>query len=185
MISLRDVLRGATTRYLPSCLVGLVALLALLRLILGGPMNVGWTNILPQMVVLAAGYVTTLILMRYRLRADADVAGTRSIVAGLVTPAALLCSLIFIRPTSAISFSALSLVLGGTMALLMFFPWLKAHAVPALTDEEARSLLSEGAVDWDSAMAAQPEDISSQQYGTPAATQNPPPVATPNSPTPG
>lgn len=144
MVSLRDVVRGITTRFLPSCALGLVALTALLRISLGGPFTVGWSKILPQIVVLSAGYGAVLLLVRYRLRADADVAGRRSIVAGLVSPAALLCALVFIHPRSVVGFSVLSLVLGGAIAIAMFFAWLKPTPVMALTDTEARALLEDG-----------------------------------------
>jgi hypothetical protein len=127
MISLRTILLGTLTRFLPALILGTALLYGMARL--ADQVSVGWTGLGIAYAKAVVGYTGALIALRYRLRADASVAGRRSVVAGLLVPAAYLSGIVLLRPTST--------------PVGMFFPWLKGAQVAALTDQEAQSLLEE------------------------------------------
>jgi hypothetical protein len=141
MISLRTILLGTLTRFLPALILGTALLYGMARL--ADQVSVGWTGLGIAYAMAVVGYAGALIALRYRLRADASVAGRRSVVAGLLVPAAYLSGIVLLRPTSTPGLYATGLVVGALLAVGMFFPWLKGTPVAALTDQEAQSLLEE------------------------------------------
>jgi hypothetical protein len=141
MISLRTILLGTLTRFLPALILGTALLYGMARL--ADQVSVGWTGLGIAYAMAVVGYTGALIALRYRLRADASVAGRRSVVAGLLVPAAYLSGIVLLRPTSTPGLYATGLVVGALLAVGMFFPWLKGAQVAALTDQEAQSLLEE------------------------------------------
>lgn len=148
MISLRTIVRGMLVRFLPGLVVGTAVLYGLARL--SGPVYVGWLRLAIANGKIAIGYAAVLVLLRYRLRTDADVAGRRSAVAGLLVPAAYLCGITTWAPlTSTGPFSTVAHVaIGAALAVGIYFPWLKRNAVPALTDQELRGVLGAGSEEW-------------------------------------
>jgi hypothetical protein len=146
MISLRTVLRGTLTRFLPALIVGTAILYGLARL--ADRLSVGWLNVAVIYACVTIGYTAALVALRYRLRADADVAGRRSVVAGLLVPAAYLGGMVLLAPQGRLAENAAAIAIGVALALGMFFPWLKAAPVPALTDQEAQLLLEESRADF-------------------------------------
>jgi hypothetical protein len=155
MIDLRAITRGVLTKFMPGYALGVTALLALGTLT--GGIIVGWGSVIQQGVVLSVGYWSALVALRYRLNNTAEVNGRRSLIAGILAPPAALTAMIIFRTDADLGILAVSGLVGGAMAMAMFFPWLKPQSVPALTDDEARALLAESAVDWEGATAGHPE----------------------------
>jgi hypothetical protein len=146
VISLRTILRGTLTRFIPAVILGTAILYGLARL--ADSLSVGWLNISIAYALLTIGYTAALAALRYRLRADADVAGRRSVVAGLLVPAAYLGGLVLLAPKGLLALNATAIAIGAVLAVGMFFPWLKSAPVPALTDQEAKHLLEESRSDF-------------------------------------
>ncbi|MBK9548738.1 MAG: hypothetical protein IPO52_06450 [Gemmatimonadetes bacterium] len=97
MISLRTILRGVLTRFLPAFILATAIMYGLASL--ADRINVGLLGLATLYALMTLGYTAALVALRYRLRADADVAGRRSVVAGLLAPAAYLGGLVLIAPT--------------------------------------------------------------------------------------
>jgi len=146
MISLRTILRGTLTRFVPALILGTAILYGLARL--ADRLSVGWLNLALVYAFVTIGYTAALVALRYRLRADADVAGRRSVVAGLLVPAAYLGGMVLLAPQGQLAENAAAIAIGAVLAVGMFFPWLKAAPVPALTDQEAQHLLEESQSDF-------------------------------------
>ena len=146
MISLRTILRGVLTRFLPAFILATAIMYGLASL--ADRISVGLLGLVTLYALMTLGYTAALVALRYRLRADADVAGRRSVVAGLLAPAAYLGGLVLIAPHGALAYNAACVAIGAVLAIGMFFPWLKGPAVPALTDQEAQHLLEESRVDF-------------------------------------
>ena len=146
MISLRTILWGTLTRFIPALILGTAILYGLARL--ADRASVGWLNIAIAYALLTVGYTAALAALRYRLRADADIAGRRSVVAGLLVPAAYLGGLVLLAPQGQLALNATAIAIGAVLAVGMFFPWLKPAPVPALTDQEAQHLLEESRSDF-------------------------------------
>ena len=142
MISLRIILLGTLTRFLPALIVGTALLYTAVSML--DRVTVGWTYLSVTYAWLTLGYTIALLALRYRLRADADVAGRRSVVAGLLAPAAYLCGVVLLTPDTPRGFDMAGLLIGAVLAIGMFFPWLKGAPLAALTDQEAQQLLDEG-----------------------------------------
>jgi hypothetical protein len=134
------------TRFIPALVLGTALLYGLVSL--ADRLSVGWLNLAVAYTFLTVGYTAALATLRYRLRADADVAGRRSVVAGLLVPAAYLGGLVLLAPENQLTQTAAAVLVGAVLAVGMFFPWLKDAPVPALTDQEAQHLLEEGRVDF-------------------------------------
>ena len=141
MISLRTILRGTLTRFIPGFILGTAIFYGLVSLT--DRVSVGWLNLAVAYALVTVGYTAALAALRYRLRADADVAGRRSSVAGLLVPAAYVSGLVVLASQSLLSQNVLAVVIGAVLAVGMFFPWLKSAPVAALTDQEAQQLLEE------------------------------------------
>lgn len=146
MISLRTILRGTLTRFVPAFILGTAIFYVLVSL--GDPVSVGWLNLGVAYALVTVGYTAALAALRDRLRADADVAGRRSAVAGLLVPAAYLSGLVVLASQSQLSQDLLAVLIGAGLAIGMFFPWLKSAPVAALTDQEALQLLEESRTEF-------------------------------------
>jgi len=146
MIPLRTILRGVLTRFLPALILGTGILYALAFLL--DRVSVGWIGLATVYALMTIGYTGALAALRYRLRADADVAGRRSVVAGLLAPAAHVGGLVLLKSSSAPGVIVASAAIGAVLAIGMFFPWLKGAPVAALTDSEALHLLEESGANF-------------------------------------
>jgi hypothetical protein len=142
MISLRTIVLGTLSRFLPALLVGTAVLFTVASML--DRVTVGWVGLAASYAWLTLGYTGALIALRYRLRADADVTGRRSVVAGLLAPAAYVSGMVLLGPQTTVGFTLASVMVGMVLALGMFFPWLKGAPVASLTDREAQQLLEEG-----------------------------------------
>lgn len=126
MLSLKSVLRGAFTRFFPAGT--LLLLVGVIPLVLSG--GTGVTPYAPLISFLytgsaTVGYVAVLMIMRRRLSADAPVNGRPSIVAGAVSPVAIMLGLMA-GPHPGIGWisAIICAIVGGALAVAMFFPWL-------------------------------------------------------------
>jgi hypothetical protein len=123
-VSLKATLRGAFKRFLPAAgvLYGGAAVLGMfiepsawlipgLALVAGG---------------LTAGFGLGLEVLRRWLYPDAKVDGRRSMVAGLLSPFALMAAAAFAFPggMGPVKLTLVVVLTGVLMALAMFFPWL-------------------------------------------------------------
>ena len=141
MISLRTIFRGTLTRFIPAFILGTAIFYGIVSL--SDHVSVGWLNLGVAYALVTVGYTAALAALLYRLRADADVSGRRSAVAGLLVPAAYLSGLVVLASQSQLSQNLLAVLIGAGLAIGMFFPWLKSAPVAALTDQEAQQLLEE------------------------------------------
>ncbi|MDZ4258654.1 MAG: hypothetical protein U0974_07670 [Gemmatimonadales bacterium] len=145
MISLRTIVRGVLTRFLPAFLLGTAIMYGIASR--ADRLVVGLLGLATVFALVTLGYAAALIAMRFRLRADANVAGRRSVVAGLLAPAAYLGGLMLLAPRGTLTFFGACVVIGAALATGMFFPWLKGPGIQTLTDQEAQHLLEESRSD--------------------------------------
>lgn len=122
-----QILRGALLRFLPSSVLSLTIVAALV-----GPF--GFTQLAGAVLLsagLTAGYLGALGVLGRWLYPDAEVHGRRSVVSGLLAPIAMLI------PTALGLTSGLlaSPLIGLLLALVMFVAWLSPTPDLLLTDE--------------------------------------------------
>ena len=134
MLRIREIFGAAAKRFLPAAL-GVLATVLVADIARGMPFIGARVQIaFAQSVGLVLGYVTILILLRKRMRADAQVQGRRSLIAGVVAAAASYWTYMvsgapshevpfFMWLTYLMGIGAATGV-GGTIAV--FFPWLTA-----------------------------------------------------------
>ena len=136
-VSLRSTLRGVFKRFLPAT-----------GLFYGGAAILGmffepsaW--LIPAMGLVAAGLTTGfglgLEVLRRWLYPDARVDGRRSVVAGLLSPFALMAAAVLAFPDGMgpVKLTLVVVLTGVLLALAMFFPWLTP------TPAEQREILPE------------------------------------------
>ncbi|HRP08120.1 MAG TPA: hypothetical protein PLL69_06485 [Gemmatimonadales bacterium] len=141
MLSLSTILRGTLARFLPALIVGFSVIYALASLT--DRTTIGWLPVVTAYVLVTLGYFLALMTLRFRLRADAGVAGRRSVVAGLLAPSAAFLGILGVAPNSELAAIVTFFAVGAALAVGMFFPWLKTSPALALTDQETQALLSE------------------------------------------
>ena len=163
MILLRSIAKAVLVRFVPGYAVGVAALLALGTA--AGGVHIGWGLLFQLCAIACAGFGATLVALRFRLRATADVAGRRSLLAGVLAPPAVVTAMVVFRAYSQFGLLLTAALVGAVMALAMYFPWLKERSMPALTDEETSLLLAERSLDWKSAVPGQVEDVRAKGRG--------------------
>ncbi len=147
-LPLKETLRGALSRFLPSSILSLSAVTAIIGSIF--PLGEFLLGVLIVSGMLTLGFGAGLEGLRRWLYPDAGVDGRRSIVAGLMAPLALFIPLLFQGVSEFLGMSVLFIV-GVAMAVGMFFPWLTAtpgsddvgYGSPVESEEDG-SLLSGG-----------------------------------------
>ncbi len=135
-ISLREVVKGTLGRFLPGSVIGMGVLAAIIP-----PAGLDLPRLLELLLFhevgpLVTGFGLGLLGLHRWLYPDSEVTGRRSIVAGFLTPIAMLGAGVLTgllgmvpQPQPA----AVSFLVGIAMALAMYFPWLSP------TPEEKRS----------------------------------------------
>ena len=139
MLSARDILRGALTRFLPAWLAAVTFTLA----VVDGqsPFTLTSTQLLLfSFCCLAslAGYTGSLVAMRRRLRSDAAVDGRKSFVAGVCSVGALI--IVFALPHGLRGYATVVATYFATSAavtLVLYAPWLRTKAGASESHREA------------------------------------------------
>ena len=126
-ISLSRVLKGTATRFLPGSVIGMGALSALIPP--GGLSGIRLLEmvLLHQVGPLALGFGLGLVGLHRWLYPDSEVQGRRSLVAGLLSPIAMLGAGVFTAVLGLVPLpqpGIVSFLVGIVMALAMYFPWL-------------------------------------------------------------
>lgn len=142
MISLRSILSGMATRFIPALLVGLAAFFVAVRL--GDVAQVGWWYLAQHLGLVSLGYLVTLVAVRRWLRSDTDVAGRRGVVAGVMAPFAYFSAMILVPYTTPDGMNAMALGVGIALALGLYFPWLQFGAAAGLGGAEVNPALESG-----------------------------------------
>ena len=122
-LSIREVLRGTLSRFLPASVLSMGAVGAAAGM--AGP-GLDWlVGVLGFAGALTGGFGLGMVALKRWLYPDADVAGRRSVVAGLLSPLAVFISVVL---GSGLSHPAqvpvVLALIGGVMAVSMFFAWL-------------------------------------------------------------
>lgn len=126
-IALSKVVKGTLTRFLPGSVIGMGALSAVIP-----PGGFGGLRLLEFLLVhqvgpLAIGFGLGLAGLHRVLYPDAEVAGRRGLVAGLLSPVAMLGAGVFTQLLGIVPLprpALVSFLVGIVMALVLFFPWL-------------------------------------------------------------
>lgn len=126
-ISLSKVLKGTIGRFLPGSVIGMGALSALIP-----PGGLGGLRLLELLLLhqvgpLMIGFGLGLVGLHRWLYPDSEIQGRKSLVAGLLSPIAMLGAGVFTGLLGIVPLpqpGLISLLVGIVMALAMYFPWL-------------------------------------------------------------
>jgi hypothetical protein len=126
-ISLRDVVKGTLTRFLPGSVIGMGVLTAIIP-----PGGISGLRLFELLVLhevgpLMIGFGLGLLGLHGWLYPDSEVTGRKSFVAGILTPIAMLGAGVLIGLLGFMPRfqpGLVSFIVGIVMALAMFFPWL-------------------------------------------------------------
>ena len=123
-LSIQEVLRGALSRFFPASALSMGAVGAAVGM--PGPGQwLGWLGgVLGFAGALTVGFGLGLVALKRWLYPDADVAGRRSVVAGLLSPLAVFISVAVGSGLSQAQVPVVLALIGGVMAVGMFFAWL-------------------------------------------------------------
>jgi hypothetical protein len=129
MSSIRDVFVGALTRFLPGAVLGFASIVVLFDLVSGIPVSVLQYPLIAWTSALTAGFAAALLGIRSRLRADADVRGRRSLVAGFCSAGALAAVGLLAQGLTLGAELAVGLALGSAVGMGMYFPWIRVSGI--------------------------------------------------------
>ena len=123
-LSIREVLRGALSRFFPASVLSMGAVGVAVGM--PGPGQwLGWLmGVLGFAGALTGGFGLGLVALKRWLYPDADVTGRRSVVAGLLSPLAVFISVAVGSGLSQAQVPVVLALIGGVMAVSMFFAWL-------------------------------------------------------------
>ena len=135
-ISLSKVAKGTLARFLPGSVIGMGALSIIIP-----PGGVGGLRLLEFLLLhqvgpLAIGFGLGLVGLHRWLFPDSEVTGRRGVIAGLLSPVAMLGAGVLTQLLGIVPLpqpALVSFLVGIVMALVMFFPWLSP------TPEERRA----------------------------------------------
>lgn len=144
MITWRDIIRGATRRFLPAAAATALALELTTWAVAGG--HPSFTSLGASLCALGLGYVGALGLVRPWLRDDAAVAGRRAVVAGIASLGLVVAGANVLRPGTSFIFSSilglagLYFASGSVVTLGLYFPWIaRRQSVDALSTADPLS----------------------------------------------
>ena len=125
MISFREIIGGALTRFVPGAVLGQAAMIAFL-LIGEPPLVLGDLGILAAFTgLMATGYAAILSAARRRLRSDANVTGRRAFITGVAAGAFHFGFAALVGTLTVNDGLLLGVAAGAGAATLMFFPWIR------------------------------------------------------------
>jgi hypothetical protein len=127
-IQREEAVRATLTRFLPSSILSLGIGFLLLEVPVGAETLEFIVGTLLLSGATTIGYGLGLEGLRRWLYENANVAGRRSVVAGLLSPLAVFIGAVLFQGLGTIGGGLLFLLVGIVMALVMFFPWLTPDA---------------------------------------------------------
>lgn len=137
-VGLGEVAKAGGLRFLPASLLSVFAVSAVL---IGWPLSGARLMALPLIVgALAGGFSAGLALLRGYLYPDANVAGRRSVVAGLVSPLLMFTVMTLAPELGLVPALGVFGIVGIVVAVVMFFAWLTP------TPEEMRAARADDAL---------------------------------------
>ena len=126
MVPVRDILRGAFTRFLPAAGGGAFAiLLAFDGRNVAAIQPGGWALFAGLMLAETGGFATLLWRLRFRLEGKAAVAGRRSVVAGALGIVGLFVESIFAQGAAPGWALLLGVAAGAGAGVLTYWPWIR------------------------------------------------------------
>ena len=126
MVTVREILRGAFTRFLPAAGGGALAiLLAFDGRNVAAIQPAGWALFAGLLLAQTVGFATLLWRLRFRLEVTAGVAGRRSVVAGALGIVGLFVESIFAQGASTGSAILMGVAAGAGAGVLTFWPWMR------------------------------------------------------------
>lgn len=152
MVTLRTILRGAVTRFLPTATVGSVAiLLAFDGKNVAAIQPAGWALMAGLLLAETAGFAILLARMRYRLETTAEVGGRRSVIAGALGIVGLFVGSILVQGAGIPWALLIALISGAFAGGVTYLPWFQRAMC-------AQELESWEAVDVNALTAGEPEN---------------------------
>ena len=128
MVTFREIVKGAISRFLPGAVVGQAAMIAFL--LIGEPSGLALRD-LPILAgftaLMTIGHAGALGVMRRMMRDDADVSGRRALIAGLAAGAFHFGIAAAVSTFTENQGFALAVFSGAAAATAMFFPWIRAQ----------------------------------------------------------
>jgi len=126
MVTVREVLRGAVTRFLPTAGFGALAiLLAFDGRNVSAIRPAGWVLLVGLLLAETTGFAVLLWRARYRLEEKADVAGRRSVIAGALGIVGLFAGSILSQGAGLVWPVVLGAASGALAGALTFWPWMR------------------------------------------------------------
>jgi hypothetical protein len=123
-VSLREVVKGALARFLPGSLLTMVAGPSLLGVGIFSGLFTGIGGVIGVAGALTIGFGAGLLGLRRWLYPDARLGGSRSFIAGLLSPLALFIVAALSRGWTGPQIPLVLGLVGVVMAVGMFFAWL-------------------------------------------------------------
>jgi membrane associated rhomboid family serine protease len=128
MVTVREILRGAVTRFLPTAGGGALAiLLAFDGRHVAAIQPAGWALLAGMLLAETFGFATVLWRARYRLEVKADVSGRRSVVAGALGIVGLFVSAILSQGSGLAWAELLAAASGAVAGAATYWPWMRSR----------------------------------------------------------
>ena len=126
MVTVREILRGGISRFLPTAGAGAFAiLLAFDGRHIAAIQPAGWVLLGGLLLAETTGFMSVLWQTRYRLEAQAEVGGRRSVIAGALGIVGLFAGSIFSQGFGLAWATLLAAASGAIAAGVTFWPWMR------------------------------------------------------------
>ena len=126
MVSIREILQGALTRFLPTAGGGALAiLLAFDGRNVAGIHVTGWLLLAAMLMCETVGFASLLWRVRFRLERGAAVTGRRSVIAGALGIVGLFAGSVFAQGAGLRFALLLASAAGAAAGSLVYWPWLR------------------------------------------------------------
>ena len=126
MISLREITRAGTHRFLPSA-AGLIAALMFVPVIMepSGYTIHSFITFLVELAGMTGGFLGALAVMHNRLDRSANVLGRRTVIAAVLSVVAIFALPFFIQGFSMVRIIAATASFGALSGFAMYWPWMR------------------------------------------------------------
>jgi hypothetical protein len=126
MVTVREILRGAVTRFLPTAGLGALALLlAFDGRHVAAIRPAGWALLAGMLVAETVGFSALLVRARFRLEVRAGITGRRSVIAGALGIVGLLLGSIFSQGAGIAWAGLLATGCGAIAGAATYWPWMR------------------------------------------------------------